>query len=52
MVLLRTRCWERSTVKPISAATEERLRKFFLERVRMDPLMDGQNYIHMHYAGR
>jgi hypothetical protein len=36
-------------VKPIGR-DEERLRKFFLERVRMDPLMDGQNYIHMHYA--
>jgi sulfatase maturation enzyme AslB (radical SAM superfamily) len=38
-----------NTVKPIGRE-EERLRKFFLERVRMDPLMDGQNYIHMHYA--
>jgi MoaA/NifB/PqqE/SkfB family radical SAM enzyme len=38
-----------NTVKPIGR-DEERLRKFFLERVRMDPLMDGQNYIHMHYA--
>lgn len=37
------------TVKPIGR-DEERLRQFFLERVRMDPLMDGQNYIHMHYA--
>ncbi|MFN7914455.1 MAG: radical SAM protein [Vicinamibacterales bacterium] len=36
-------------VKPIGR-DEERLRQFFLERVRMDPLMDGQNYIHMHYA--
>ena len=39
----RTRC------KPIGR-DEERLRKFFLERVRMDPLLDGQNYIYMHYA--
>ena len=38
-----------NTVKPIGR-DEERLRRFFLERVRMDPLMDGQNYIHMHYA--
>ena len=29
---------------------EERMRQFFLDRVRMDPLLDGQNYIHMHYA--
>jgi len=29
---------------------EQRLRHFFLERVRMEPLLDGQNYIHMHYA--
>ena len=36
-------------VKPIGR-DEERLRRFFLERVRMDPMMDGQNYIHMHYA--
>jgi sulfatase maturation enzyme AslB (radical SAM superfamily) len=38
-----------NTVKPIGR-DEERLRRFFLDRVRMDPLMDGQNYIHMHYA--
>jgi MoaA/NifB/PqqE/SkfB family radical SAM enzyme len=38
-----------TTVKPIGR-DEERLRKFLLERVRMDPLMDGQSYIHMHYA--
>jgi MoaA/NifB/PqqE/SkfB family radical SAM enzyme len=29
---------------------EERMRQFFLDRVRMDPLMDGQNYIYMHYT--
>lgn len=29
---------------------EQRMREFFLERVRMDPLLDGQNYIYMHYA--
>jgi sulfatase maturation enzyme AslB (radical SAM superfamily) len=38
-----------NTVRPIGR-DEERLRRFFLERVRMDPLLDGQNYIHMHYA--
>jgi sulfatase maturation enzyme AslB (radical SAM superfamily) len=37
------------SVKPVGR-DEERLRQFFLERVRMDSLMDGQNYIHMHYA--
>jgi sulfatase maturation enzyme AslB (radical SAM superfamily) len=29
---------------------EQRMRKFFLDRVRQDPLLDGQNYIYMHYA--
>jgi MoaA/NifB/PqqE/SkfB family radical SAM enzyme len=29
---------------------EERMRRFFLDRVRHDPLLDGQNYIYMHYA--
>ena len=29
---------------------EERMRQFFLDRVRMDSLLDGQNYIYMHYA--
>lgn len=29
---------------------EQRMRKFFLDRVRRDPLLDGQNYIYMHYA--
>ena len=37
------------TCKPVGAE-EERMRRFFLERVRMDPLLDGQNYIYMHYA--
>ena len=37
------------TCKPVGAE-EERMRKFFLDRVRMDPLLDGQNYIYMHYA--
>ncbi len=35
--------------KPVGP-DEERMRQFFLDRVRMDPLMDGQNYIYMHYA--
>ena len=29
---------------------EEKMREFFMDRVRMDPLFDGQNYIYMHYA--
>ena len=29
---------------------EERMRQFFLERVRKDSLFDGQNYVYMHYA--
>jgi MoaA/NifB/PqqE/SkfB family radical SAM enzyme len=29
---------------------EQRMRRFFLDRVRHDPLLDGQNYIYMHYA--
>jgi sulfatase maturation enzyme AslB (radical SAM superfamily) len=29
---------------------EERMRQFFLDRVRMDSLFDGQNYVYMHYA--
>ena len=29
---------------------EQRMRKFFIDRVRQDPLLDGQNYIYMHYA--
>ena len=29
---------------------EERMRQFFLDRVRMDSLLDGQNYVYMHYA--
>jgi sulfatase maturation enzyme AslB (radical SAM superfamily) len=38
-----------STCKPVGPE-EERMRDFFLERVRMDPLLDGQNYIYMHYS--
>ena len=38
------------TCRSRSGADEERMRQFFLERVRMDPLLDGQNYIYMHYA--
>jgi MoaA/NifB/PqqE/SkfB family radical SAM enzyme len=36
-------------IKPIGRE-EERMRQFFLDRIRMDPLLDGQNYIYMHYA--
>jgi len=35
--------------KPVGV-DEEKMRQFFLDRVRMDPLLDGQNYIYMHYA--
>ncbi len=38
-----------SALKPVGKE-EERMRAFFMERVRMDPLFDGQNYIYMHYA--
>jgi len=37
------------TCKPVGKE-EERMRRFFMDRVRMDPLLDGQNYIYMHYA--
>lgn len=37
------------TCKPVGE-DEERMREFFMDRVRMDPLLDGQNYIYMHYA--
>jgi MoaA/NifB/PqqE/SkfB family radical SAM enzyme len=37
------------TCKPVGPE-EERMRQFFLDRVRMDPLLVGQNYIYMHYA--
>ena len=36
-------------LKPIGPQ-EQRMREFFLDRVRQDPLLDGQNYIYMHYA--
>ena len=36
-------------MKPIGLE-EQKMRKFFLDRVRQDPLLDGQNYIYMHYA--
>jgi MoaA/NifB/PqqE/SkfB family radical SAM enzyme len=29
---------------------EQKMRQFFLDRVRKDPLLDGQNFIYMHYA--
>jgi len=38
-----------ATCKPVGEE-EERMRQFFMDRVRMDPLLDGQNYIYMHYA--
>ena len=38
-----------TTCKPIGPE-EERMRQFFLDRVRVDPLLDGQNYVYMHYA--
>ena len=48
-----SRCWAtrncRTTCKPVGAE-EEQMRQFFMDRVRMDPLLDGQNYIYMHYA--
>lgn len=37
------------TLRPL-APEEQRLRQFFLDRVRQDPLLDGQNYIYLHYA--
>jgi MoaA/NifB/PqqE/SkfB family radical SAM enzyme len=37
------------TCQPVGAE-EEQMRQFFLDRVRVDPLLDGQNYIYMHYA--
>ncbi len=37
------------TCQPIGE-DETRMREFFLDRVRIDPLLDGQNYIYMHYA--
>jgi sulfatase maturation enzyme AslB (radical SAM superfamily) len=36
-------------IKPVNAE-EQRMREFFLDRVRHDPLLDGQNYIYLHYA--
>ena len=39
-----------ATCGPNGSEEEERMRQFFLDRVRMDPLLDGQNYIDMHYA--
>ena len=37
------------TCQPVGEQ-EEQMRQFFLDRVRFDPLLDGQNYIYMHYA--
>ena len=36
-------------IKPVNEE-EQRMREFFMDRVRHDPLLDGQNYIYMHYA--
>jgi sulfatase maturation enzyme AslB (radical SAM superfamily) len=38
-----------ATCKPVGA-NEERMRQFFLDRVRTDSVFDGQNYVYMHYA--
>jgi sulfatase maturation enzyme AslB (radical SAM superfamily) len=38
-----------STCAPVGEE-EEQMRQFFLDRVRMDSLFDGQNYVYMHYA--
>jgi hypothetical protein len=38
-----------ATCSPVGEQ-EERMRQFFLDRVRTDSLFDGQNYIYMHYA--
>ena len=35
------------TCQPVGEE-EERMRQFFLERVCIDPLLDGQNYLYMH----
>ena len=37
------------TCQPV-AEEEERMRQSFLERVRIDPLLDGQHSIYRHYA--
>lgn len=37
------------TIRP-AGPEEEQMRRFFMDRVRQDPLLDGQNYIYMHYA--
>jgi sulfatase maturation enzyme AslB (radical SAM superfamily) len=38
-----------ATCTPVGAE-EERMRQFFLDRVRMDSVLDGQNLVYMHYA--
>jgi sulfatase maturation enzyme AslB (radical SAM superfamily) len=38
-----------ATVRPLGPE-EQRMRTFFMDRVRQDPVLDGQNYIYMHYA--
>ena len=37
------------TCKPVGEE-EEQMRQFFLERVRTDSPLNGQNYVYMHYA--
>ena len=37
------------TCQPVGPE-EEKMRQFFLDRVRRDSLLDGQSYIYMHYA--
>ena len=37
------------TCKPLGA-DEDRMRAFFMDLVRTEPLLDGQSYIYMHYA--
>jgi sulfatase maturation enzyme AslB (radical SAM superfamily) len=39
----------KSTCAPVGDE-EERMRQFFLDRVRTDSVLDGQNYVYMHYA--
>jgi sulfatase maturation enzyme AslB (radical SAM superfamily) len=34
----------------LHGADEERMRQFFIERLRQDPLLDGQNLVYLHYA--
>jgi sulfatase maturation enzyme AslB (radical SAM superfamily) len=38
-----------SSVKPLGR-DEQRMREFLMARVRHDSVLDGQSYVHMHYA--